>query len=67
MIESSVTTTEERANDLILCDSDRGLGKYVDPLSCRQRKGQMISYSVTATEDWGNVWILSPVDRGLGK
>ena len=67
MYGSSVTTTEDwgydrnpcnddigKANDLILCDSDRGLGKCVDPLSCRQRIGEMIESSVTMTEDCGN-------------
>ena len=79
MIESSVTTTEDwgydrspcnddigKANDLILCDSDRVLGKCVDPLSRRKRIGEMIESSVTTTEDWGNDRILCHDDRGLG-
>ena len=67
MIEAFVTTTEDWGNDRILCHDHRGLVKCVDPLSCRQRIGEMIESSVTTTEDWGNVWIICPVDRGLKK
>ena len=49
MIESSVTTTEDRGNDRSLCHDDRGLGKCVDPLSRRQRIGDMIEAPVTTT------------------
>ena len=51
----------------ILLHGDRGLGKCVDPLSRRHRKGQMIESFVLKTEDWENVWILCHGDRGLGK
>ena len=78
MILSSLTATEDCGNVWILSPVDRGLGKYVDPLSCRQRIGEMIEYFVTMTEDWGNdrslchddigkALILCDSDRVLGK
>ena len=52
MCGSTVLATEVTTNVLFLFDSDRGLGKCVDPLSRRQRIGETCGSSVTATEDY---------------